>query len=178
MKYVLLSALLIFTGCASTTDNIRPLESTSVDFDVLAGRYDQLKLTNWKVGSSECVEFTLKKPYNTTNFLASVMFHVKGNSKDDMLKIMLYTEHKDSNSLTLASISSDKQHRLFQKNINFGEAVKFNVIFTNNHTIGLKLLYSEFSIPLQFKINSVLIGASSSQATVKILDKSDCGSQR
>lgn len=174
MKYILLSVLIILAGCVNAEENIKPLESPNTDFDIPAGMIEKFKLNNWKFGSNQCVEFSLNKPYNTTNFLANVMFYVKGKSDKEISKIMLFTEHRDSKLLTLAYIGNDKDYRIIQQNINFGEVVKFNIIFTNNQTIGIKLAYSEFSIPLKFKINSVIVGASSSQATAKILEKPDC----
>jgi hypothetical protein len=178
MKYVFIFSLIFYIQCANAKEEIKLLESSSVDFDVSAGRYDQFKLNNWKVGSNECVEFTLYKPYNTTNFLAALIIFVNGDSKSHKSRIILYTEHADSKSLTLAYLSSDKEYRLIKNNISFGEPVKFSLKFVSNRTIEIKSAYSEFSIPLQFKITNVLLGATSSQSTAKIVESSDCNSQK
>lgn len=178
MKYIFIFSLIFYIQYASAKQEIKPLETSSVDLDVSAGKYDQFKLNNWKVGSSECVEFTLNKAYNTTNFLAALIIFVNGNSKSDRSRIILYTEHADSKSLTLAYLSSDKEYRLIKNNISFGEPVKFSLKFVSNQKIEIKSAFSEFSIPLQFKITNVILGATSSQSTAKIVESLDCNSQK
>jgi len=173
MKYSAIFLILLLVSCTNAAAHKKDSYISKIDFDVPAGEYEQFQLSTWDQGANECIEFSLNKPYNNTRWLASVMLYIKGESKD-LSKIILHTEHKDSKSLLMEFEGGHKEEQVFGRAIKFGEAVKFKASFPNDHTIKVTLSNSEFVFPVDYKIQSLLIGTSSANATIKLFDTSLC----
>jgi len=173
MKYLTFLAMCFLVGCASTAIN-KESYTSKLDFDIPAGQYEQYQLATWHKGDSECIEFSLQKPYNTTKWGASVMLYMQGESKDDISKISLFTEYQNSRTLSLAFVNSDAENTIIERNISFGENVKFEATFPDDHTIKIRIGKSEYIYPIGFAVQNLLVGASSAEAAVKFFDNQTC----
>ena len=175
MKYVPFLLVCLLVGCASTTGIEKQSYVSKLDFNIPAGQYDWYQVSTWDKGDSECIALSLSKPYNTTKWVASVMLFMAGKSDKELTKVSLFTEYTKSKTLSLAFVNG-KNEQIFKSNIKFGEDVKLKATFPNDHTIRVKVGKSEFSFPVGYPIQRLLVGASSARATVKFLHDQSCDS--